>query len=156
MALFPKYGNIRLGPVLTDRESVPTASCSPVSPLLRFVVTESNAIFTYRIVSRGSVPRVRRYDLLYLRAVEYDHLRTLDSVTIATGIPRFDCHISLYRVKIHISDNFLDTQWRHKLIHAFKSSWNVFIWKFSFTRASAWRGRALFTFVYNCDFIVRA
>ena len=32
--------NIRLGPVLTDRESVPTASCSPVSPFLQFVVTE--------------------------------------------------------------------------------------------------------------------
>ena len=32
--------NIRLGPVLTAHESVPTASCSPVSPFLRFVLTE--------------------------------------------------------------------------------------------------------------------
>ena len=31
--------NIRLGPVLTDCESVPTAIWSPVSPFLRFVVT---------------------------------------------------------------------------------------------------------------------
>ena len=32
--------NIRLGPVLPDRESVPTASCSPDSSSLRFVVAE--------------------------------------------------------------------------------------------------------------------
>ena len=69
--------NIRLGPVLTDRESVPIASCSPVSPFLRFVVTEpnvtkSNEIPTYGRVSRWSIPRVRRYGLLYLRTVEYD------------------------------------------------------------------------------------
>ena len=31
-----------------------------------------------------------------------------DSVTIATGISRFGCHISLYRWKLHTSDNFLD------------------------------------------------
>ena len=31
---------IQLGPVFTDSESVPTASCSPVSPFLWFVVTE--------------------------------------------------------------------------------------------------------------------
>ena len=39
---FRKYGNIWLGPVLTDREFVPTANYSPVSPFLRFVVTEHN------------------------------------------------------------------------------------------------------------------
>ena len=33
---------------------------------------QSNEICTYRRVSRGSLPRVRRYDLLYLRTVEYD------------------------------------------------------------------------------------
>ena len=32
----------------------------------------------------------------------------LDSITIATWIPRFDCHISLYRLKMNISYNFLD------------------------------------------------
>ena len=31
-------------------------------------------------------------------------------MTIATGIPRFDCHIPLYRLKMHTSDNFLDIQ----------------------------------------------
>ena len=40
--------NIRLGPVLTDRESVPTASCSPVSPFLRFLVTEPSRMISIR------------------------------------------------------------------------------------------------------------
>ena len=33
---------------------------------------QSNEFCTYGRVSRGSLPRVRRYDLLYLRPVEYD------------------------------------------------------------------------------------
>ena len=40
--------NIRLGPVLTDRESIPTATCSPVSPFLRFVVTEPSRMKSIR------------------------------------------------------------------------------------------------------------
>ena len=40
--------NIRLGPVLTDREPVPTASCSPISPFLRFVVTEPSRMKSVR------------------------------------------------------------------------------------------------------------
>ena len=35
---------------------------------------QSNLICTYRRVSRGSLPRVRRYGLLYLRTVEYDQI----------------------------------------------------------------------------------
>ena len=34
---------------------------------------QSNEICMYGRVSRGSLPRVRRYGLLYLRTVEYDH-----------------------------------------------------------------------------------
>ena len=37
--------------------------------------TQSNEIHTYGRVSRGSIPRVRRYGLLYLRTVEYDQWR---------------------------------------------------------------------------------
>ena len=40
--------NIRLSPVLMNRESVPTASCSPVSPFLRFVVTEPSRMKSVR------------------------------------------------------------------------------------------------------------
>ena len=43
------YGNIPLGPVLGDRESVPTASSSPVSPFLLFVVTEPSRIKSVRM-----------------------------------------------------------------------------------------------------------
>ena len=49
---FRKYRNIRLGPVITDRESVPTTSCSPVSPSLRFVVTESGRMKSVRTEGR--------------------------------------------------------------------------------------------------------
>ena len=40
--------NNRLGPVLTDRESVPTASCSTVSPFLRLDVTEPSRMKSVR------------------------------------------------------------------------------------------------------------
>ena len=45
---FRKYENIWLGPELTDRESEPTACCSPVSPFLRFVVTEPSRMKSVR------------------------------------------------------------------------------------------------------------
>ena len=40
--------NMRLGPVLTDHESVPEASCSTVSPFLRFVATEPSRMKSVR------------------------------------------------------------------------------------------------------------
>ena len=40
--------NIQLGPVLTDRESVTTESCSLVSPFLRVVVTEPSRMKSVR------------------------------------------------------------------------------------------------------------
>ena len=58
-----------------DCGSVSTASFSPVSPFLRFVVTQPSRIKSVRRVSRWSLPRVRRYGLLYLQSVEYDHCR---------------------------------------------------------------------------------
>ena len=48
MTPFVSTENIRLGPVLMDRESVTTASCSPVSPFLRFVVTEPSRMKSVR------------------------------------------------------------------------------------------------------------
>ena len=45
---FRKYGKQSTGLVLTDRESVPTASCSAVSPFLRFVVTEPSRMKSVR------------------------------------------------------------------------------------------------------------
>ena len=70
----------------------------------------------------------------------------LDSVTIATGIPRFDCHISLYWLKMHTSDNFLDMP---------DDGINPFMFS-NHHEMGAWRGRALFTLVYHCDVIARA
>ena len=41
--------NIRLGQVLMDPESITTASCSPVSPFLQFVVTEPSQMKSIRM-----------------------------------------------------------------------------------------------------------
>ena len=74
VTLFPKYGKHSTGPssygpwVRTYSKSF---SCKPVLTVCSYRA-QSNEIFTYGEVSRGSVPRVRRYGLLYLRAVEYD------------------------------------------------------------------------------------
>ena len=48
-------------------------SCKPVLTVCKLVGAQSNEISTYGRVSRGTIPRVRRYGLLYLRSVEYDH-----------------------------------------------------------------------------------
>ena len=47
-------------------------SCKPVHTVCSYGA-QSNEICTYGRVSRGTIPRVRRYGLLYLRTVEYDH-----------------------------------------------------------------------------------
>ena len=81
VTLFPKYGKHSTGPstygpwVRTYSKSL---SCKPVLTVCNYRA-QSNEIFTYGEVSRGSVPRVRRYGLLYLRAVEYDHCYTTGS-----------------------------------------------------------------------------
>ena len=49
-------------------------SCKPALTVCRYG-TQSNEICTYGRVSRGTLPRVRMYALLYLRTVEYDHSR---------------------------------------------------------------------------------
>ena len=46
-------------------------SCQSVLTLCSYRA-QSNEIPTYGRVSRGSIPRVRRYGLLYLRTVEYN------------------------------------------------------------------------------------
>ena len=49
-------------------------SCKPVVTVCSYgAPVEWNLYVAYGRVSRGSVPRVRRYGLLYLRTVEYDH-----------------------------------------------------------------------------------
>ena len=54
---------------------------------------QSNEICTYGRVSRGSLPRVRRYDLLYLRTVEYDHSHVWRVSPIHTHMwPKFGHH----------------------------------------------------------------
>ena len=78
--------SIRLGPVLTDPESVPTPSCSPVNPFLRFVVTELRRMKSVRTegchvgLFRGFVHC--RYGLPYLRTVEYDLCSPASSVSV--------------------------------------------------------------------------
>ena len=47
-------------------------SCKPVLTVCS-CRAQSNEIWMYGRVSRGSIPRVRRYGLLYLRTVEYDN-----------------------------------------------------------------------------------
>ena len=54
-------------------------SCKPVLTVCSYGA-QSNEICTYGSVSRGTIPRVRRYGLLYLRTVEYDHW--LDAVEL--------------------------------------------------------------------------
>ena len=74
VTLFPKYGKHSTGPSTYGpwvRTYSKSFSCKPVLTVCSYRA-QSNEIFTYGEVSRGSVPRVRRYGLLYLRAVEYD------------------------------------------------------------------------------------
>ena len=63
--------NIRLDPVFTDRESEPTANCSPVSPFLRFVVTEPSRMKPVRHM--GLFREFVGTACCVLRTVEYDH-----------------------------------------------------------------------------------
>ena len=90
VTLFPKYGKHSTGPSTYGpwvRTYSKSFSCKPVLTVCSYRA-QSNEIFTYGEVSRGSVPRVRRYGLLYLRAVEYDHYQTDPSLTITSGITR--------------------------------------------------------------------
>ena len=75
---------------------------------------------------------------------------------IAMGISRFDCHISLDRLKMHTSDNYLDIY--HDGINPFTHSNRREMYSIEsfFLPLGASRGRALFTFVYHCDIIARA
>ena len=76
VTLFPKYGKHSTGPSTYGpwvRTYSKSFSCKPVLTVCNYRA-QSNEILTYGEVSRGSVPRVRRYGLLYLRAVEYVQL----------------------------------------------------------------------------------
>ena len=75
---FHRYGKHSTGPsnkLLMDNESILTANCSAVNYILTGCSygAQSNEIYTYERVSRGSLTRVRGYSLLYLLTVEYDH-----------------------------------------------------------------------------------
>ena len=74
---FHEYGKHSTGPSTYGpwvRTYSKLFSCKSV---LRFVYrAQTNEIYTYGRVSRGSLPRVRRYGLLYLRTVEYDQSHT--------------------------------------------------------------------------------
>ena len=72
---FRKYGKHSTGPStygLWARTYSKLFSCKPVLMVCSYGA-QSNEICTYGRVSRGTIPRVRRYGLLYLRTVEYDH-----------------------------------------------------------------------------------
>ena len=72
---FRKYGKHSTGPSTYGpwaRTYSKLFSCKPVLTVCGYGA-QSNEICTYGRVSRGTIPRVRRYGLLYLRTVEYDH-----------------------------------------------------------------------------------
>ena len=71
---FRKYGKHSTGPSTYGpcvRTYSKLFSCKPVLTVCSYRA-QSNEIHTYGRVSRGSIPRVCRYGLLYLRTVEYD------------------------------------------------------------------------------------
>ena len=71
---FRKYGTHSTGPSTYGRwvrTYSKLFSCKSVLTVCSYRA-QSNEICTYGRVSRGSLPRVRRYGLLYLRTVEYD------------------------------------------------------------------------------------
>ena len=72
---FRKYGKHSTGPSTYGpwaRTYSKLFSCKPVLTVCSYGA-QSNEICTYGRVSGGTIPRVRRYGLLYLRTVEYDH-----------------------------------------------------------------------------------
>ena len=72
---FGKYGKHSTGPSAYGpwvRTYSKLFCCKSVLPVCSYRA-QSNEICMYRRVSRGSIPRVRWYGLLYLRTVEYDH-----------------------------------------------------------------------------------
>ena len=72
---FRKYGKHSTAPCTYGpwvRTYSKLFSCKSVLTVCSYR-TQSNEIHTYGRVSRGSIQRVRRYGLLYLRTVEYDH-----------------------------------------------------------------------------------
>ena len=74
---FRKYGKHSTGPSTYGpwvRTYSKLFSCKSVLTVCSYRA-QSNEICTYGRVSRGSLPRVRRYGLLYLRTVEYDQSR---------------------------------------------------------------------------------
>ena len=71
---FRKYGKHLSGPSTYGswlRTYSKLFSCKSVLTVCSYRA-QSNEIHTYGRVSHGSIPRVRRYGLLYLRTVEYD------------------------------------------------------------------------------------
>ena len=76
---FRKYGKHSTGPSTYGpwaRTYSKLFSCKPVLTVYSYGA-QSNEICTYGRVSRGTIPIVRRYGLLYLRTVEYDQWRTI-------------------------------------------------------------------------------
>ena len=76
---FRKYGKHSTGPSTYGpwpRTYSKLFSCKPVLTVCSYGA-QSNEICTYGRVSRGTIPRVRRYGLLYLRTVEYDHCNVI-------------------------------------------------------------------------------
>ena len=74
---FRKYGKHSTGPSIYGpwvRTYSKLFSCKSVFTIFSYKA-QSNEICTYGRVSRGSLPRVRRYDWLYLWTVEYDQCR---------------------------------------------------------------------------------
>ena len=76
-------------------------SCKPVLTVCSYGA-QSNEICTYGRVSRGSIPRVRRYGLLFLQTVEYDQYYIIQPVNLTHRImgSRFDCTKGLGKITL--------------------------------------------------------
>ena len=98
---FRKYGKHSTGPSTYGpcvRTYSKLFSCMSVLTVCSYIA-QSNEIHTYGRVSRGSIPRVRRHGLLYLRTVEYDHFSAGWCVIlkVATRVWYLYCQIIVFK-----------------------------------------------------------
>ena len=84
---FRKYGKHSTGPSTYGPWTRTYSKLFSCKPLLMVCSNgaQSNEICTYGRVSRGTIPRVRRYGLLYLRTVEYDHYHQAIATNLKIG-----------------------------------------------------------------------
>ena len=147
---FRKYGKHSTGPS-TYGPWVHTYSklffCKSV---LVVCSSQSNEICTYGRVSRGSLPRVRRYGLPYLQTVEYDHCHLYDQmVLLKVYLVISNCHATWFKMGREILQSHA-TFWENKsCMCCWYRYHNAMLVRLSVEdesiKQSYWRPRPLFT-----------